>query len=208
MKVFCIGAWKSGTTSIGMALDYLMPGAHKGWGHREEYLAKNYKKILNISERYATFDDTPWNTKEIIPLISKKYPDAKFILPIRDSEEWIQSVIKWYFDDITNGKAGQGPVKQMALYEDTNHSIVAEIYSRQMSPKYDAIKLNPISENKDKWINWYEDRNANLIKSLGKRVTPIYFSKSNPLTWEPICKALSKPIPNRPFPRLNVQSNK
>ena len=206
-KVFCIGAWKSGTTSIGMALNYLIDGNHKSWGYRGMYLNGNYGEILKQSEQYTTFDDTPWNTKEIIPLIAEKYPDAKFILPIRDSQEWVQSIIKWYFDDIRVGKVGNGK-SQRALYKDTNYSIIAEVWRRQMIPMYDVLKLNPISENKDEWIKWYETRNDNLIKEYGDRITPIYFSKANPLRWKSICNALNKPIPNIEFPMLNVQSKK
>jgi hypothetical protein len=203
MKVFCIGTWKSGTTSIGHALDYLLSGKHKSWGDRHLYLTRDYNRLLEISEQFTSFDDTPWNCKEVIPLLSEKYPNAKFILPIRDSYEWIESIKKWYFDDIQRGLVGRGVGREMRMYEDKNYSIAAEMYRRQMLPEYDPIDMNPISEYKEEWMSWYEMRNSTLITDLGEKVRPIYFSKDNPLSWEPICEFLQLPIPKEPFPTLN-----
>ena len=52
MKVFCIGTWKTGTTSIGRGLEYLLPGKHKSWGFRNLYLKGDYNRLLRISEGF------------------------------------------------------------------------------------------------------------------------------------------------------------
>lgn len=203
MKVFCIGTWKTGTTSIGRGLEYLLPGKHKSWGFRNLYLKGDYNRLLRISEGFTSFDDTPWNCKDMIPLLNHKYPSAKFILPIRDSHEWFESIQKWYFNDILKGPVGKSGKIEMKMYKDKDYSIVGEMYRRQMLPEYDPIDMNPISDYKKDWIDWYELRNSTLITDLGEKVRPIYFSKENPLNWEPICQFLQVPIPEEPFPILN-----
>ena len=201
-KVFCIGVWKSGTTSIGNALNILLKGKHCGWTfvYRNYYLKNNKEALISTSRNYISFDDSPWNCKEVIDIMANEYPNSKFILPIRDVDEWFESFRKWNHNDLRRGLVGRG-IKMKSW--NNLWSIVCEGWRRELLPDYDAVALNPISEYEKIWKNWYKQRNENLIKILGDRVLPIYFSKIKPLSWEPICKFLNKQIPIHPFPHLN-----
>ena len=95
-KVFVIGFQKTGTTSLEYALqklNYRVYGGDKKLMKFEDHqdLKKYIKKTL---EGWDAVQDMPWPLfyKELYEL----YPDAKFILTIRDTEKWIDSVTKYF----------------------------------------------------------------------------------------------------------------
>ncbi len=93
-KVFVIGFHKTGTTSIENALerlDYRVYGGDKNllkFGDRNDLLKYIEKTLLN----WDAVQDMPW------PLFYRElkelYPDAKFILTLRNTEAWIDSVVR------------------------------------------------------------------------------------------------------------------
>lgn len=95
-KVFVIGFQKTGTTSLEHALQFL---EYKVYGGDKNLLKfennddlKQY--ISKTLESWDVVQDMPWPLfyKELYEL----YPDAKFILTIRDTDKWIQSVVKYF----------------------------------------------------------------------------------------------------------------
>lgn len=80
MKVFGIGLSRTGTTSLAAALEIL------------GLKANNYpdpRHVLTLSEQYDAMTDTP-----VIPyykILDLKYPDARFVLTLRDVEGWMRS---------------------------------------------------------------------------------------------------------------------
>ena len=94
-KYFVIGLNKTGTTSIKYALGVAL-------GRDSLATLKNIRGTDNIflftdfliEKNKSIFKDRPWNTgcyKEL----NERYNDSKFILTIRDQEEWWTSVEKW-----------------------------------------------------------------------------------------------------------------
>ena len=60
-KVFCIGFQKTGTTSLGEALQILGYRVHAG--HRsiyKLYLRKEFSKLNQIIKQFDAFADMPW----------------------------------------------------------------------------------------------------------------------------------------------------
>ncbi len=95
-KVFVIGFQKTGTTSLEHALQHL--------GYRVYGGDKNLMKFENTNdlmayikktlESWDVVQDMPWPLfyKELYEL----YPDAKFILTIRNTDKWIESVVNYF----------------------------------------------------------------------------------------------------------------
>jgi len=95
-KVFILGFQKTGTTSLEHALQNL--------GYRVYGGDKNLMKFSNTEElktyikktldSWDAAQDMPW------PLFYKElyaiYPDAKYILTIRDTDKWIRSVVTYF----------------------------------------------------------------------------------------------------------------
>ncbi|MFD2823337.1 sulfotransferase family protein [Lacinutrix iliipiscaria] len=95
-KVFVIGFQKTGTTSLEHALQFLGYRVYGGDKNllkfqNKEDLKQYIKKTL---ESWDVVQDMPWPLfyKELYEL----YPDAKFILTIRDTDKWINSVVKYF----------------------------------------------------------------------------------------------------------------
>lgn len=191
MKVFCIGAWKTGTTSTGSAINYLIGGEHQDWNNhrlRKLYMDKKFSNVVKAAKPFKTFDDAPWNCHGIWQRLISAYPTSKFILTIRDKDSWIKSMIKWYEDDILTNRPKDR---------------VTELYDMQLSPYgYDIKAISKLSENKDKWISWINTRNSDIINTIPSKRLLVYDVSDG---WEPLCKFLSMPIPSKAFPKLNIQ---
>lgn len=98
-KVFCIGYNKTGTTSLGKALQ-LLGYRHSSYNRKvwREYYKKNkIVKILEYTARFDSFDDLPWLKEDMIPILDKVFPNSKFIFLTRDDESWKKSFYNWTF---------------------------------------------------------------------------------------------------------------
>lgn len=90
MRVFCIGFNKTGTTSLHKALEMLgfkPTHDHKISQEICEYAADG--KIHPATEKYDAFLDFP--SPELFKDLDHMYPGSKFILTVRDVEDWITS---------------------------------------------------------------------------------------------------------------------
>ena len=94
-KVFCIGFHKTGTNSLGTALEHL---GYRVCGVQFELLPslerKDFVQLIEIANSYDAFKDNPW------PLLYKEldvlFPGSKFIFTIRDDKKWIRSVVNHF----------------------------------------------------------------------------------------------------------------
>ena len=104
-KVYCVGYLKTATTSVGHALMIL------GYRHvsfqLDLHISKDEELILREMVHYDSFDDLPWMRENIIKMAIEKYPNAKFILTIRDPEKWLKSAQRYFrktFDEPEQAK--------------------------------------------------------------------------------------------------------
>lgn len=95
-KVFVIGLSKTGTTSLGDALAQLSY-RRVGWQDiRSRYLFRSWIKqdlspLIIQTQNHDAFEDLPWAL--VYAEMAALYPDAKFILTLRKSEEaWLKSI--------------------------------------------------------------------------------------------------------------------
>lgn len=95
-KVFVIGFQKTGTTSMELALEQLgykvVSGVPKLMDFTKDEERKSF--VMALMENNDAVQDMPW------PLFYKElyewFPEAKFILTIRNTESWIKSVVKYF----------------------------------------------------------------------------------------------------------------
>lgn len=97
-KVFCIGLTKTGTTSLYHALEQL--GYRMGIQHRSErlikaWLRRDFDPILLFADTADAFQDIPFSLPFTYIHLASKYPDAKFILSLRDdAQQWYESTVR------------------------------------------------------------------------------------------------------------------
>ena len=103
-KVFCIGSNKTGTTSLDAAMKIL------GFKSMPEELAysyilrdkdsknqvNNFRNLMKTNtQNFNFFEDLPFCFGNNYKLIDHFYPDAKYILTLRDPEAWFSSCNRW-----------------------------------------------------------------------------------------------------------------
>jgi hypothetical protein len=191
MKVFCVGTWKTGTTSMGRALHKIMGGEHQKWEHKNRmlYLNGEWDEIWKISRRHRTFDDTPWNCFDVWPKMKDRYQTSKFILTLREEEEWFTSMVRWYKDNLNTFRRSK---------------IVKRVYKKQLSHfNFNLEEMCILSQSKDKWIEWYHLRNEEVKKSFKDSNRLLIYNITKEHGWDLLCNFLGKEIPLEPFPHLN-----
>lgn len=184
-KVFVIGAHKTGTTSLKNALSLLK---YKIFPQRLSYSPmgliydlekENYSKIIDVAKSYEAFDDSPWNHSDFYKTLDISFPNSKFILTLRDTDNWIDSVIRW--DKIMN-------LRNFKWYS----SLSKTCY--KMDSYLDDIKT--LTEN-------YEKRNLDIIDYFKSKNNLLLMDLEKGDGWEKLCAFLECEIPNNPFPHLN-----
>ena len=85
LKIFCIGAGKTGTTSIEKALSdfgYNMGNQSEGELLLDDYIQRNFKAIINFCKTADAFQDAPFCFQHTYQALDQYYPKAKFVLTI------------------------------------------------------------------------------------------------------------------------------
>jgi len=87
-KVFCIGHFKTGTTSYSFAVRMM--------GFRDIHFPLKYAEHLQETGS-VVWDDRPWDSLSNINEVEysqcdEAYPDSKFVLTTRDVDKWLVSI--------------------------------------------------------------------------------------------------------------------
>ncbi len=99
-KVFCVGRNKTGTTSIDAALRKLgyrvAPQEPAEW-LTEKWSRRDFKDLSRFCLRYDVFQDVPFSYPFTFQEMDQRFPNAKFILTVRDSADaWYRSVTSYH----------------------------------------------------------------------------------------------------------------
>jgi hypothetical protein len=99
-KVFGIGGARTGTSSLGRAF-VLLGFRHTSWDPElwDAFERGDYAPIFEVSDRYETFEDGPWNGRDLYRALDERYPGSKYVLTIRDSESWLRSHERHFSSD-------------------------------------------------------------------------------------------------------------
>lgn len=189
MKVFCIGANKSGTTSLTAAMKRLnyknMPENIKTSETTRCFQTivgliymHDISEILNHGDldNYDFYEDVPFSLFDYYVDIDKKFPDAKFILTVRDSEKFFNSVLRW--------------IDKYRLDE-----VYSYIYGTKVT-----------LENKKAIIETYEKRNNDIIKYFENKPNKLLVFNTETDGYEKLCLFLEKPLINEKFPHENINT--
>jgi hypothetical protein len=185
-KIFCIGSNKTGTTTLTQILKNLGFSVcpedimfRHGSKHFENQKQKQYDSLFELVGQYDAFEDRPWNHTNFYQILDKKFPNSKFILTIRDQENWTQSYRR-FNEKIKLNKQWFYPLISEICYG--NFDFLSD--EKKMILKYD--------ERNQEIIEYFKNTNKLLI---------IDFEKEK--TYNRICEFLGKEIINSEIPHLN-----
>lgn len=174
-KVFGIGFQKTGTSSLGRALEHLgyrviSGGLKVGRPITEDTILKNVARTL---ERYDAAEDSPW------PLIYKHLdrmaPESKFVLTVRDPESWLGSVVKHFGSDCSDMREW--------------------IYGHGCPAGHEDVYMERYLRHNDDVKAYFAERPGDLLV--------MDFEKGD--GWDMLCDFLGKPVPRKRFPKKNTE---
>ena len=171
-KVFGLGLSKTGTSSLTRALSML------------DYKSAHFVKV-NDFNKYDAITDTP------IPVIYRaldlQHPNAKFVLTIRDAEDWVKSF--------------------------KNHIERQEWSKRYHKMRSDALLTTmqlygTIYFDRQKFLDGYHRYNQEVKEYFAGRDDDfLIMDICQGDGWEKLCPFLGVPIPETPFPVKNAKKN-
>ncbi len=156
--VFCIGPNKSGTTSLEAFFKlhgYVCGDQVKGENLIQAYARSDWQPILELASSAEFFQDIPFSTSDVYPVLDRHFPEGKFIMTKRKSAaEWVDSLTG--FHSKMFGKDGQVPTSaelKAATYR----------YPGFMFESMQSLFKTPENDlyNREKLIRWYENHIAN-----------------------------------------------
>ena len=106
-KLFCVGAGKTGTTSVEKALSdfgYRMGDQVKAELLLDDYSKRNFKAIIEYCKTADAFQDAPFCFQHTYQALDQSFPNSKFILTVRDSDEqWYNSLVNFHRKNYASG---------------------------------------------------------------------------------------------------------
>ena len=155
-QVFCIGFNKTGTTS----LEFFMKGNGYKCGIQQEgellinaYAEERWNEIISFCNSAEFFQDLPFSAPKTAGVLLENFPDAKYILTIRESADlWYRSITE--FHKIKFGKNGNIPTKEDLMHAEYRYKGFAWDANRALydSPENDPYKKENLVEAYDKHI--------------------------------------------------------
>jgi len=170
-KIFCIGFQKTGTTSLGKALEILGYNVCGPTGVTDPRIhTKALEWAIARIPQYDAFQDNPW------PLLYKEldtlWPGSKFILTTRTPRSWIRSMRR-YFGDY------KAPAEEW-------------IYGDDCTPMRNPRRCLKVYKKHYREVQeYFQDRPEDLLI--------IDFSKGQ--GWSELCSFLGRSQPDIAFPR-------
>lgn len=180
-KVFCIGFHKTGTTSLGRALEILGYRNSHGAGVLRQrlgnqrfmdHLSQNkLEPFFDYTKEYDSFNDNPWYL--IYSQLLERFPEARYILSIRDDDKWLKSAQRFFGHS-------QNPIRQY-------------IYGQDM-----------INGNEELYLKRYQRHNSEVQKLFfdkGNDLLVVDIDENE--KWKKLCSFLDCTVPNTQFPHEN-----
>ncbi|NKB49661.1 MAG: hypothetical protein GKS02_09930 [Alphaproteobacteria bacterium] len=99
-KIFCIGRNKTGTTSLGAALQnagLTLGSQNTGESLVYDWAARKFDRIVEFARSAQAFQDVPFSLPYTYQILDHSFPGSKFILSVRDNEDqWYASAVRFH----------------------------------------------------------------------------------------------------------------
>ncbi len=191
MKIFCIGINKTATTSLEVAWRILgydniySPNSTRNQEIVYAGLNKDYSLIFRVIKHFELFKDRPFNTVKMYKMLDKHFLDCKFILTTRDEESWWNSTNKWL-----SFNNSYHPTDDIRLFK-------IDLYKKH-------FETNTFS--KESFIKYYREYNNEVREYFKGNPNFLEMNICDGDGWDKLCPFLGVEIPDRPFPKENVNN--
>lgn len=175
-KIFSVGFHKTGTKSLATALEQLGYSVH-GPGLVMDTQACASLEGLRVAawpliEQYDAFQDNPWAV--LWRELAADFPQARFILTLRDEDQWYASALRYF---------GEQETPMRALI-------------------YGADAASPVG-NEHRYRERFRQHNHAVQTHFAENENFLALDVSNPQAYDQLCEFLERPITGQPFPHRN-----
>ncbi|WP_225035551.1 sulfotransferase [Winogradskyella sp. SM1960] len=204
-KIFCIGFNKTGTTTIAKVLNDF----NFGLGNQEDaevlmpnWCNRDFKTIINYAKSATAFQDIPFSLPYTFIVLEQKFPNAKFVLTVRDNDEqWYNSMVNFHSKLWSDGEKPPGlrELKNATYrYKGLAYDYIKQVFNTPDDDLYNKATL----------IKKYNDHNS-FVKDYF-RAQPeklIVINTSNQKDYFKLCEFLKKEPKHDNFPWENKTSD-
>lgn len=165
-KIFCIGANKTGTSSMEyaiMSFGYIFGDFRRAEMLDAECYKGDFERLYRFSEAYDAFQDIPFSNGDYYKKLDQRFPNSKFILTIRDSgQEWFSSLTRFHTKNFSKNNL-------LPTEEDLkNSSYVYKGFALDFYKWYLGYPAIPLYD-KEAYIHIYNERNQGIIEYFKDR---------------------------------------
>jgi hypothetical protein len=208
-RIFCISVQRTGTTSVGeffKHFGYKVSTWDICYANKWSYHWYNgdYESIFNSKDfkAHQVFEDDPWWLPGFYKVLYHRFPDSKFVLITRDSQQWFESMKKH-----SGGKTLGNTRRHCKIYQRE-----PEFYQRlQNDPSFKPTEVevdNLLSlEGMDEHYKALYNLHNRQVVEFFEKFSPqsLFVGKlEDPQKWEKMGKFFALPVP----PGLEVHANK
>ncbi len=171
VKYFCIGFNKTGTTSVEKAfldLGFQLGSQDKGTSLFQAWVDRDFNEICKFAKSADVFQDIPFSLPYTFIALEQYFPNAKFILTIRDDEnEWYDSLVRFHIK--LWGKEGQTKLTREDLENATPYHysrlyFVQKIYQTEDYDLYNKNILTKVYLDHNSSVEYYfKDKPEKLL---------------------------------------------
>lgn len=160
-----------------------MEGLLRGLGYRLPVQVKQEAQVVEalydgdsrplrkLCDKYDAFQDLPFSQGVIYAILDSMYPESKFILTVRDSNEWFDSLVRFHLGGILK-KAGVKKIEEFNedTFKDKNIYIRKNYLYRAARRNATIIKGDRVHYDwsllydREFRIAAYEARNQEIVK--------------------------------------------
>ncbi|RMA57964.1 sulfotransferase [Ulvibacter antarcticus] len=196
-KIFCIGLNKTGTTTIEKFLfdnTYKLGNQEEAEHLVEDWFKRDFKSLITYCKKYEAFQDAPFSLPYTFIILEQYFPNAKFILTVRDSpDQWYNSLTKFHSKLWSNG------IDAPTIEDLKNAEYLYKGYAYDVNR---ALFNTPENDpyNKKILIEYYKDHNSivkEYFRSQPNKLLVINVSNKN--DYFKLCDFLGKPAVNDNF---------
>jgi len=192
LKLIGAGLGRTGTMSLKLALEQLGVGPcyhmvelfmHPPHGALWIGAAEGRPQWDALFEGYAASVDYPGCT--FWRQLAQHYPSAQVLLSVRDPEQWFQSTQETIFAE--PGLAGLESSPLKSFFD-----------------KAVWVGIRERIHDRDFMIEHFRRHNEEVRRAISPERLLVYEAGQG---WEPLCRFLNVPVPERPFPRANTRED-
>jgi tetratricopeptide (TPR) repeat protein len=199
-KVFCVGRNKTGTTSIGAALQSFglsMGLQARGEMLRADWARRDFTRIIALCRTADAFQDIPFSRPFTFQAVDASFPGSKFILTVRDSaEQWFESLVRFHTRIVDKGRIPTADDLREFEYRYKGYLWESFVfnYGGDESRLYD----------RDTYIASYLDHNRSVIEHFRDRPGDLLvLNVGHADAMQKLCAFLEVPYRGQAMPHLN-----